>query len=205
MLTIFGKQYLELGSEVTDLTHGFYLGKDQGFLIYDLNGTTRAGIFPAKDTGTPLLVTAKFGGGGQIFYNFALCSLEERWMGTPDSYMQEMKGASAALAEFRRMGMELKPFTIVVTEGEEGFLFECQAENLEHAISQAINTYPDSTSTRQKMYLHSFTYSFQIQSEGGIGALQGDKVREAIVSQLEETQDGELLEFCEWHYTGYPS
>jgi len=95
MLTLYGKKYAKNNGEFTDTlferdgtANGFYRVLKSGIYFSDMQGNERA--FIRRDGLGPVTVSKH---NGKRRYMHATSSLEESWLGIPDSYMATVEGA----------------------------------------------------------------------------------------------------------------
>lgn len=102
MIELYGKRYAKNSREFTDslfnpagTANGFYMVTSAGIYLSDMQGKERA--FIRRDGYGPVTVANHE---GNRRYMFAASSLDESWLGVPDSYMAKVKGAEALAAQF---------------------------------------------------------------------------------------------------------
>ena len=95
MLTLYGKKYAKsekefIGTlfEKDGTANGFYRVLMAGIYLSDMQGNERA--FIRKDGLGPVTV---FRHEGKRRYMFSISTLDEKWLGVPDSYMQAREDA----------------------------------------------------------------------------------------------------------------
>lgn len=96
MITLYGKKYAANDAEFTSTlfdtggtANGYYKVRKNGIYLFDMQGNERA--FIRKDGLGPVSVTRNHN--GKRFYGFSTSTLDERWLGVPDSYSALVKGA----------------------------------------------------------------------------------------------------------------
>ena len=87
MINLYGKTYSKSEPEPGD--NGSYVTGAGGVYISDRAGKER--VFIRRDGLGPVTVTRA--PNGRRFYMFATSTLDEKFLGTPDSYSEEVEGA----------------------------------------------------------------------------------------------------------------
>lgn len=97
MLTLYGKKYARNEKEFTETlfqsdgtANGFYKATKAGIYLSDMQGNERA--FVRHDGLGPVSVSRH---DGRRRYSFAASTIDEKWLGVPDSYMAACDGAKA--------------------------------------------------------------------------------------------------------------
>ena len=96
MITLYGKKYARNDNEFVGTlferdgtANGFYKVTKAGIYFSDMQGNERA--FIRRDGLGPVTVTKT--DKGARFYMFAASSIDEKWLGVPDSYIAHIEGA----------------------------------------------------------------------------------------------------------------
>ena len=96
MITLYGKKYAKNETQFTETlfqrdgtANGFYKVTKSGIYLSDIQGNERA--FVRHDGLGPVTVSRH---DGKRRYSFAASTLDEKWLGVPDSYMAKCDGAA---------------------------------------------------------------------------------------------------------------
>lgn len=104
MFTLYGKKYAKTDRQAVNslfspggTVNGFYKRTSGGIILLDLQRNERA--FIRADRFGPVSITRI---NGRRYYMHAASSVDEAWLGVPESYAEARDGATRAIAEYER-------------------------------------------------------------------------------------------------------